>query len=310
MRAGSPGTVLFSAPPENRSPHPCRREPINLVAPQWPTPEAMQQPGANLKACSRQIKEPMKKGIFVATPAYGGMCYLPYVNGLLELQRACLAAGIEFGYFYVSGTALLHEQRNVAVERFLRSDLSHMMFIDADIGFRADDVIRMFEQQHEVMIGLYPSKTIDWTAVVDAARSDPSASVDKIALFSANYNRTAYAMENSEVAIKPDSVFEIHSGGTGLMMIARPVFRKMEAAYPHTKVQFPISYQNLVPDATSMYEHFEFLREPDGRSLSEDISFCKKWRACGGKLYACTWFKTVHAGLHLYDGNLPALLDR
>nr|WP_143136231.1 hypothetical protein [Burkholderia ubonensis] len=48
----------------------------------------------------------MKKGIFVATPAYGGMCYLPYVDGLLELQRACLSASIEFDYFYVSGTAL------------------------------------------------------------------------------------------------------------------------------------------------------------------------------------------------------------
>ncbi|WP_232455810.1 hypothetical protein, partial [Burkholderia ubonensis] len=46
----------------------------------------------------------MKKGIFVATPAYGGMCYLPYVDGLLELQRACLSASIEFDYFYVSGT--------------------------------------------------------------------------------------------------------------------------------------------------------------------------------------------------------------
>ncbi|WP_177314570.1 hypothetical protein [Burkholderia ubonensis] len=44
----------------------------------------------------------MKKGIFVATPAYGGMCYLPYVDGLLELQRACLSASIEFDYFYVS----------------------------------------------------------------------------------------------------------------------------------------------------------------------------------------------------------------
>ncbi|KVQ81855.1 hypothetical protein WK05_27175 [Burkholderia ubonensis] len=270
----------------------------------------MQRRSANLKAWCRQIKDSMKKGIFVATPAYGGMCYLPYVNGLLELQRACVVAGIEFDYFYVSGTALLHEQRNVAVERFLQSDLSHMMFIDADIGFRADDVIRMFEQQHHVMIGLYPAKTINWTSVVNAARSDPSASVEKIALFSASYNKTAYAMDNTEVGITPDSIFEIDSGGTGLMMVARPVFQKMESAYPHTKVQFPYSYQNLVPDATSMYEHFEFLREPDGRSLSEDISFCKKWRACGGKLYACSWFKTVHAGLHLYDGNLPALLDR
>ena len=78
---------------------------------------------------------------------------MPYVQGPLELQRACAEAGIGFEYFYVSGTALLHEQRNVAVERFLRtSDLSHMMFIDADVGFRGDDVIRMFEQQHEVTL--------------------------------------------------------------------------------------------------------------------------------------------------------------
>ncbi|WP_423372006.1 hypothetical protein [Burkholderia sp. LMG 32019] len=254
--------------------------------------------------------QPIKHGIFVATPAYGGMCYLPYVNGLLELQRTCLTAGIGFEYFYITGTALLHELRNVAVERFLRSGLSHMMFIDADIGFRANDVIRMFEQPHDVKIGLCPAKNINWTAVVNAARSDPAMPVDQIALFAADYSQTAYALDTEEPTIKLDPMFEIYAGGSGLMMLSRAVFEKMETAYPHTKIEFPPNFQNLVADATSMYEHFEFLRDPDGRSFSEDISFCKKWRMCGGKLYACTWFKTVHAGLHLYKGDLPALLGQ
>ncbi len=252
----------------------------------------------------------MKQGIFVATPAYGGMCYLPYVNGLLELQHACLSTGLAFEYFYLSGTALLHQQRNVAVERFLHSGLSHMMFIDADIGFRGSDVIRMFEQQHDVMLGLYPSKSINWAAVAEAARSDPSAPPERLALFSADYSQTAYAVDGAQSRIQLDAVSEIHSGGAGLMMIARPVFDTMAQAYPETQVQFPPSYRNLSPNSTSMYEHFEFLREPDGRSLSEDLSFCKKWRMCGGKLYACSWFQTVHAGVHLYEGNLPALLGQ
>ncbi|WP_322024833.1 hypothetical protein [Burkholderia sp. BCC1977] len=252
----------------------------------------------------------MKQGIFVATPAYGGMCYLPYVNGLLELQRACLSAGLEFEYFYLSGTALLHQQRNVAVERFLHSGLSHMMFIDADVGFRGSDVIRMFEQQQDVMLGLYPSKSINWAAVAEAARSDPSAPPERIALYSADYSQTAYAIDGAPSVIRLDAISEIHSGGAGLMMIARGVFETMAQAYPETKVQFPPSYRNLSPDSATMHEHFEFLREPDGRSLSEDLSFCKKWRMCGGKLYACSWFQTVHAGLHLYDGNLPALLGQ
>ena len=256
-----------------------------------------------------ETRNTMTKGIFVATPAYGGMCFMPYVQGLLELQHACAEAGIGFEYFHVSGTALLHEQRNVAVERFLRtSDLSHMMFIDADVGFRGDDVIRMFEQQHEVTLGLYPAKQVNWAAVVNAARSDHTAPIDQITLSAADYRTTAYADEG--VRIKYDQVVEISGGGAGLMMIARTVFQKMETAYPNTKVEFPDNYRALVPDAKSLHEHFEFLRDPAGRSLSEDLSFCKKWRMCGGRIYACTWFKTVHAGVYFFQGDLPAILSQ
>ncbi len=116
---------------------------------------------------------PARPGIFVATPVYGAACYMPYVTGLLSLQKICAEAGIGFDYFYVSGTALLHEHRNVAAAAFMRhSDLSHMLYVDADIGFDGADILRMFVEQREVVLGPYPAKHINWHGIVETARQN------------------------------------------------------------------------------------------------------------------------------------------
>ncbi len=108
---------------------------------------------------------PARPGIFVATPVYGAACYMPYVTGLLSLQKICAEAGIGFDYFYVSGTALLHEHRNVAAAAFMHhSDLSHLLYVDADIGFDGADILRMFVEQREVVLGPIRPSTSTGTA--------------------------------------------------------------------------------------------------------------------------------------------------
>ncbi|WP_414439237.1 hypothetical protein [Burkholderia sp. 22PA0106] len=249
-------------------------------------------------------------GIFVATPAYGSSCYMPYVSGLLSLQRACMEAGLGFEFFYVSGTALLHEQRNVLIQRFLaESNLSHLMFIDADIGFEGRDVLRMYEVQAEIALGPYPAKQMNWDAIVEMARRNPELSARQVAMAAADYRQTLYAIGEGALN-QTERPVEVAAGGAGLMLLERAVFEKLARAYPDTRVEVPAVYRHLVPHATHMYEHFEFLRTPEGRSLSEDMSFCRKWRDLGGGLYACPWFKTTHTGPHAFDGDLPALLRR
>ncbi|KAF1017748.1 MAG: hypothetical protein E5299_00340 [Burkholderia gladioli] len=248
------------------------------------------------------------RGIFVATPAYGASCFMPYVSGLLSLQRVCLEAGIAFEFFYVSGTALLHEQRNVLIQRFLgESMLSHLLFVDADVGFEGRDVLRMFELRAEVAIGPYPAKQINWEAVVETARRHSEMSAQQVAQAAADYRHTVYAIGEGNLSQGKQPV-EVAAGGAGMMLIERAVFGQLASAYPDKRVEIPSNYRHLLPHSTHLQEHFEFLHVDDGRLLSEDLSFCWKWRDLGGVIYACPWFRTTHTGTYSFDGNLPALL--
>ncbi|WP_186109228.1 hypothetical protein [Burkholderia gladioli] len=249
------------------------------------------------------------RGIFVATPAYGSSCFMPYVSGLLSLQCACLEAGIAFEFFYVSGTALLHEQRNVLIQRFLgESTLSHLLFVDADVGFEGRDVLRMFELGAEIAIGPYPAKQINWEAVVETARRRPELSAQQVARVAADYRHTVFAIGEGALS-QGEQPVEVSAGGAGMMMIERAVFGRLASAYPDKRVVIPSNYRHLLPHSTHLHEHFEFLHAPDdGRPLSEDLSFCRKWRDLGGAIYACPWFHTTHTGSYAFDGDLPALL--
>ncbi len=251
---------------------------------------------------------PRRPGIYVASPVYGASCYMPYVTGMLSLQKACAAAGIGFDYFYVSGTALLHQQRNVAVAAFMHhSDLSHLFFIDADVGFEGEDVVRMFRTGQEMVLGPYPAKHINWGSVVQMARQRPDLPPADIALYAADYSTNFYGLEG-QTSFQPNELNEIFAGGTGLMMLAHGVFTKLEAAYPAARGQFPDAYRHLVPDIDELVEHFAFVTETDGRLLSEDLTFCKKWRDIGGRVYAAPWMRTIHVGPYYFRGELPALL--
>ena len=253
---------------------------------------------------------PRRPGIYVASPVYGAACYMPYVTGMLSLQRACLAAGIGFDYFYVSGTALLHQQRNVAVTAFRHhSDLSHLLFVDADVGFEGEDIVRMFQEGQEMVLGPYPAKHINWASVVHTARERPDLSPNDIALYAADYSTNFYGREG-QTAFQPDTLNEIYAGGTGLMLLAHSVFEKLDAAYPAARGQFPDAYRGLVPGIDELVEYFAFVTETDGRLLSEDLTFCKKWRDIGGRLYAAPWVRTVHVGPYYFRGELPTLLGR
>lgn len=249
-----------------------------------------------------------RPGIFVASPVYGAACYMPYVSGILSLQRACLAAGIGFEHFYVSGTALLHQQRNVLVSAFMHhSSLSHLLFVDADVGFEGEDILRMLQSGKEMVLGPYPAKHINWAAVVEAARRMPEASPAEIALRAADYSTNFYGNEK-QGHFQPNELNEIYAGGTGLMLLAATVFTQLDAAYPAARGQFPDAYRHLVPGVNELVEHFQFVTETDGRLLSEDLTFCKKWRDIGGKLYAAPWVRSVHVGPYYFKGELPYLL--
>ncbi len=79
--------------------------------------------------------------LFIGTPMYGGVCTSNYLQGMIDLSAACAAYNIPMNFHEITNESLVQKARNTCVEAFLRSDSTHLLFIDADIGFTAKDAL-------------------------------------------------------------------------------------------------------------------------------------------------------------------------
>ena len=81
------------------------------------------------------IEELKKKKLFIATPMYGGMAHGLYVKSCLDLQTTFSKYGIETKFSFLFNESLITRARNYLVDEFLRTDYTHMLFIDSDIHY-------------------------------------------------------------------------------------------------------------------------------------------------------------------------------
>ena len=111
------------------------------------------------------IEELRKRKIFVATPMYGGVCGGQYCKSTADLASISAQYGMDVRFYYLFNESLITRARNYLVDEFLRSDCTHLMFIDSDIGFDPNDVIALSviaEQgtDKEIVCGPYPKEGI------------------------------------------------------------------------------------------------------------------------------------------------------
>lgn len=239
--------------------------------------------------------------LFIATPMYGGMCSGYYVQALLTLQNALRDNRIDTAISFLFNESLIQRARNALVHNFLKTDFTHLMFIDADIRFDPKDVLPMFLADKPIICGIYPKKEINWELVHKAAVAGVPPNELRKYTGSFVVNLVGYKDEQ-QVAV--NAPVEIWNGGTGFMLIKREVFEQLKNHVP--------SYINDTNDISGtigqerIHEFFATSIEPIGeRLLSEDYHFCKIWRdQCGGTVWAAPWAQLGHAGTHMFDGIL------
>jgi hypothetical protein len=250
-----------------------------------------------------------KKSIFLATPMYGGQCAGYYTKSVADLTKICAENGIKLQHYFLFNESLITRARNYCVDEFLRSDYTHLMFIDSDIGFNPVDVIKLLdlcEEGYDIVTGPYPKKTISWEKV-------------KMAVDKGFADKTPFALEQfvgdyvfnpvaGTTSFRIDEPVEIMEGGTGFMMIRREAFEKYAESYPELK---------YLPDH-SRTEHFDGSREITAffdcvidpvskRYLSEDYMFSQYARKIGLKIWMCPWMRMIHVGSYGFGGSLQAL---
>jgi hypothetical protein len=234
----------------------------------------------------------------IATPCYGGQLTVAYVNSALALQRTCHARGIKTHFNMRSGEALITRARAEMVAEFLQTDATHLLFIDADIGFAPEQVFRLLAFDADVTAAAYPLKRIDWAKarrVVQSGALDVEASV---------LDYVVYLDAKGPIEARNDFV-RVRYTGTGFLLMRRSVLTRMCEAHPELRYKAAQREADLMKDGPYNHALFECMIEPEtGLYLSEDYAFCRRWRDLGGTIWLDIRSKLTHYGAYGFKGDL------
>ena len=235
--------------------------------------------------------------LMVATPCYGGMVTQRYMQCTCGLLMETASRGIPVQLELLGRESLITRGRNALVAKFLDDPAAtHLIFIDADIGFEPRQVIRMLEFDRDVVAGMYPLKDIVWDAGA-LARVRQGESLDH-----AFVRFVGLPCEGAERESENGFVTGTYAGA-GFLMMKRVVFERMRESYPH--LQYKAAHTSADPSLSpNQYAFFDCIIDEATREyLSEDYAFCQRWRALGGKIWLDTQSVLAHIGPHEFVGS-------
>ena len=174
-------------------------------------------------------QEQAKPTVFIATPMYGGQCAGWYTQSILEMVNVFSANGIQAQFSFMFNESLITRARNALAHQFLKSNATHLMYIDSDIKFNPHDIVKMLAADKEIICGIYPKKEINWTTVKQAM--DRNVDQNQLKHYTGSFvvNLVNYA---GEVTVPVNEPVEIFNGGTGFMLIKREVFETLAPTVP------------------------------------------------------------------------------
>jgi hypothetical protein len=241
--------------------------------------------------------------IVIATPCFGGMVSQSYMLSVIRLISYAKSAGFDVSLRLLGYDALISRARSTLVAAFLDNPTAtHLLFVDADIGFEPQQVERLLRLDKDFTGALYPLKSIDWDLIpqrcVTGGEAVPHAALSYVGTF---YPETDRKQDG-------DFVTGVYAGG-GFQLLRRNALRKMIAAYPQTHFRsvhgMPMSgARGDTSHSANLYALFDCIIDPEtGAYLSEDYSFCLRWRKTGGEIWLDTTSKLTHTGPYEFVGD-------
>jgi hypothetical protein len=229
--------------------------------------------------------------LVVGTPCYGGMMCTEYTQSLLDLKEACLTNNIKLTCIFLGNESLIQRGRNTIAHHFMKmQDATHLMFIDADQKFLANDIALMIKADKGIIGGPVPMKGIDWERVRQGAVLNHPNLSSLSGIFNIN------KLKNHEM-IASNLPFQVKHIGTGFMLIRRDVFEKIK---PH--VGWYSNTGNTTDVNDNIYDYCK-VQNVNNELLSEDYNFCHMYREHGGTIWAAPWCVLGHFGSYLFSGQ-------
>jgi GT2 family glycosyltransferase len=220
------------------------------------------------------------------------------------MSQVLMQYGIKFRITTLRNESLIPRARNILTAMFLEDTSStHLMFIDADIEFEPDSIIRMLAMDKDVIAAAYPKKTINWSTVKAAALRGE----ENLATFGADYAINLKVEKGTNRVRSHLGTVEVLDASTGFFLVKKSVVQQMTEHYPE------LHYKNdssIDPKFNPFcYALWDTMIDPtDLRYLSEDYTFCRRWQMMGGEIWVDPNTKLNHVGSYTFEGNLNNLL--
>ena len=187
---------------------------------------------------------------------------------------------MDFGFLLQAGDSLITRARQTLVTHFLdKPDATHLLFVDADIGFEPEQVFRLVNFGADVTGAVYPLKRIDWSLMRGAVEAG------RTPLESATLSYVVKSDTRNGLVTRDGFVKSLYVG-TGFLLVRRSAliamlehYRELRYAHEHkagdTMEGSPwrcALFNCMIDEATDTY-------------LSEDYSFCRRWTDMGGEIW-------------------------
>lgn len=242
--------------------------------------------------------------LMVATPIYEG-AQGTYVRSALALALKAQAIGVSVRFEFILYQPSITRARNMLSGMFLASDCTHLLFVDADIDFSADDVFSMVlamagREECGVLGAAYPRRLINWRNVAQAV--EKGFATDDLARFGGEF-ALQFLHPGQNFGLR--DLVELARLGTALMLIRRDVLEGMREQNPD------IAYRPDPPERQAhglgelVHAFFYPMIEPETKALlSDDYAFCRRVRDAGFRIWLAPWVKTTHSGPAIFRGSL------
>jgi len=225
--------------------------------------------------------------ILIAIPAFGGNVSEKTLTGVYETTRDFVREGISIELITAVNDSIIHHARsNLANFFYHNTDATHLLWVDADIGFHSGDVAKLVELNTEFAAATYPKKTLPLRY---------SCALPKEGII---WNKQHTAIQAAYV-------------GSGFQLLSRSVFERIAKKFPEIQYSPRSESRRITPaEAAHSFHYYDTYTDKNGMLVGEDYAFCGRFRKAGGTIWLRPDVVLSHVGSHVFTGgNLLDILE-
>lgn len=215
-----------------------------------------------------------QRSVLIATPTRDGRVEARFMSSVLQTFDLLRQHGIGHNILMVIGNSLIADARNRLVQGFMASHHTDLLFIDDDIAWQPESVLRLL------------SWDVPFVGAA-ARRRKPE---------------TSFCIDFGQTIAARGELVTAESVGTGFLRLRRDCLEAMTQAHADQQVKDE--------EGKPYYALFDTGIAPNRNYVGEDVFFCARWRAIGGEVLVDPKIALDHIGSHAFSGQLSDFLKK